>query len=234
MPKRKVKKGKIPKGLLEVATILDDPEAYFLQKHVPSDPGTILVRKTLDEVRERVDDARKRLVRWLEAWISSERNTVEFLRRQSDVARILNKYISDGGFVMLWAANGPSKPVFVLPPGAEVTVSGLAVRLFLAVVMHDECHRCSRCDRCKRIYIALTKRGNKRFCTRICGNNMPRRRPAKEAKEAMRLKKVARALERLPPRERPDWKRWASAQTGVSLNQITRWFKTGELLVAFE
>lgn len=220
---------KIPTGLVDVASILDDPSEYFAQKYLPKDPKMVIMKKTLGDIQRRVGGARKLLLEWLEAWVTSNRNTVEFLRQRPDVGRILNKYISDRGLTMLWATSGPSKPIIVLPPSDRGKITDLATILFLSVVMHDECNRCCKCDRCKRIYIARTRRTNKRFCSRRCGNAMSRQCPSNQDKEAKLRQKLRDALDRLPASEEREWKRWVSAETGVSLKKITLLSESGQL-----
>jgi hypothetical protein len=228
--KRMATKGKIPAGLVDVASILDDPDGYFSQKYLPKDPKMILMKKTLGEIQRRIFGARKLLVQWLEAWVSSDRNMVEFLRQRPDVGRVLNKYISDRGLTMLWATSGPSKPIIVIPPSDRGKITGLATILFLSVVMHDECNRCCKCDRCKRIYIARSRRANKRFCSRRCGNAMSRQCPANQDREAKVLQKVRDTLKHLPASEKREWKRRVSAETGVSMKKITLLSKSGQLV----
>ena len=59
---------------------------------------------------------------------------------------------------------------------------------------------------------------------------MSRQCPANQDREAKVLQKVKDTLKHLPASEKREWKRWVSAETGVSMKKITLLSKSGQLV----
>jgi hypothetical protein len=173
--------------------------------------------------KQHAERVRSFLLLWAEEWVAVSQNTRELREKRPEIKRSLDSFLREHTLMPLWSSSGPSLPVF--PTKINISPQEEAARLFFKLLTHPECGRLAKCDRCGRLYLKPTRRVNKRFCSRQCGNAATSQRPSRIAEENDRLDKVEEALRRFPRStlgRSGDWKRRLQRETGFTLHWITR------------
>jgi hypothetical protein len=173
--------------------------------------------------KKHAERVRSFLLVWAEEWVAVGQNTRELFEKRPEIKEKLDSFLSEHTLAPLWSSSGPSLPVF--PRKIKISPQEEAARLFFKLLTHPECGRLAKCDRCGRLYLKPTRRANKRFCSRQCGNAATSQRPSRIAEENDRLNKVEEALRRFPRStlgRSDDWKGRLQRETGFTLHWITR------------